>query len=58
MLHPTVVAIYKMLFNAPVPTAVAELECAVHGTDTTADDAKPSPPFTGKCGDYRPATWY
>jgi hypothetical protein len=52
MLHPTAVVICRTVFFS------AELEHAIREMDTTADLATPSPAFTGKCGDDRPATWY
>jgi hypothetical protein len=58
MLHPTVVAIRRTLFNAHYAVAVAGLEHGVHGTGTAADHASPSPLFTGKCGDSEAASWY
>lgn len=51
MLHPTLVAICRILFNAHNAVAVAEHEPAVRRTDTAADHASPSPLFTGKCAD-------
>jgi hypothetical protein len=56
--YPAAVAIPRTLFDAYNPAAVAELEHAVRGTDTTADHATPSPPFAGKSGDDGPTAWY
>jgi hypothetical protein len=58
MLHPIAVALCRAIFVTHNPAAVAEPEHAVHEMDTTAVCATHSPPFTGKCGDDKPAAWY
>jgi hypothetical protein len=40
-------AIRSTLFDTHNSAAIAQLELAVHGTDTTADDETPSPPSLG-----------